>query len=348
MPLDDPSKNPVAGAVSGHQKKASLTMPEQFKCPKCGAELHNTHKERGRIKELWRCWSFRYDGGVFVQTDQCRIRELTAENAKLRTDLDGYASALDTQHAELERLTAEVERLQSAIRSHRDQRGDDRCWLDDETLYKVLPEGYAPPARDTAVEIANCQKFIETRRCPAIEYVSPQRRIEELTAENERLTADLAAHKTLLDWSFGLPLNANDLFGYACADCIYLDNLLYDDAIAAIKKHGSAGLIAIMARIASEDKPIRPKDNWEAAKEDAAKIPDDTVKLSERWRAVEAMAKVAAENERLRAEVEELRKFPKAFWRSVVNISSKNSESGDVLHELIKSIEALSQKGGEA
>lgn len=28
--------------------------------------------------------------------------------------------------------------LESAIRKHRDQRGDDRCWLDDEELYKTL------------------------------------------------------------------------------------------------------------------------------------------------------------------------------------------------------------------
>jgi hypothetical protein len=78
---------------------------------------------------------------------------------------------------------AERDRLRAAIRTHRDQRGDDRCWLDDEELYRALPEGHTPPARDSAVELALCEKFIACRHNPATEYVSPQRRIEELEAE---------------------------------------------------------------------------------------------------------------------------------------------------------------------
>ncbi len=74
----------------------------------------------------------------------------------------------------------EVERLRDAIRQHRDARGDDRCWMDDEELYKVLPEGYTPPARDTTVELASCEQYIACRHNPATEYVSPQRRIEQL------------------------------------------------------------------------------------------------------------------------------------------------------------------------
>jgi hypothetical protein len=67
--------------------------------------------------------------------------------------------------------------LESAIRKHRDQRGDDRCWLDDEELYKTLPEGYIPPIRDSAVEIELCKKFITCRHNPKIEYI---------TTENDR------------------------------------------------------------------------------------------------------------------------------------------------------------------
>ena len=78
---------------------------------------------------------------------------------------------------------SELEKLQAEVRKHRDQRGDDRCWMDDEELYKALPEGYTPPERDTLVEIALCRKFIENRHNPTTEYVSPQRRIEELEAE---------------------------------------------------------------------------------------------------------------------------------------------------------------------
>lgn len=77
----------------------------------------------------------------------------------------------------------EADRLRAAIRRHRDQRGDDRCWLDDEELYRALPEGHTPPARDCAVELALCEKFIASRHNPATEYVSPQRRIEELESD---------------------------------------------------------------------------------------------------------------------------------------------------------------------
>lgn len=72
--------------------------------------------------------------------------------------------------------------LQAAVRKHRDSylSGDDKCWQDNETLYKALPEGYTPPARDTTVEIENCRRYLASCHDPRVEYVSPQRRIEEL------------------------------------------------------------------------------------------------------------------------------------------------------------------------
>lgn len=89
---------------------------------------------------------------------------------------------------------ADRDRLLVAIRNHRDQRGDDRCWLDDEALYAALPEGYTPPAREVAVELALCEKFIQCRRHPVTEYVSPQRMIEELEAEVKRLQQQIVRH----------------------------------------------------------------------------------------------------------------------------------------------------------
>lgn len=76
-----------------------------------------------------------------------------------------------------------VKELQTAIRKHRDQRGDNRCWLDDHDLYSVLPEGYMPPKEDTCVELERCKAFIASRHDPSIKYVSPQERIEQLEAE---------------------------------------------------------------------------------------------------------------------------------------------------------------------
>lgn len=95
--------------------------------------------------------------------------------------------ALCLQIDEIERFWHEAAQgkfaLEDAIRKHRNQKGDDRCWMDDEALYRTLPEGYEPGARDSSVEIANCQQFIRCRHNPATEYVSPQRRIEELESE---------------------------------------------------------------------------------------------------------------------------------------------------------------------
>lgn len=92
----------------------------------------------------------------------------------------------------------EVERLRQAIRTHRDQRGDDRCWQDDETLYNVLPEGYTPPVRDTSVELELCQRYIASRHNPATTYISPQREIDELYAKLRRQA--LVIHQRQESW----------------------------------------------------------------------------------------------------------------------------------------------------
>lgn len=99
-------------------------------------------------------------------------------------DLNNYEAIAARKYSfkpgEVVTLIGEIRRLQAAIRQHRDQRGDDRCWMDDETLYKVLPEGYVPPERDVTVELAQCERYLACRRNPATVYISPQRRIEEL------------------------------------------------------------------------------------------------------------------------------------------------------------------------
>lgn len=85
-----------------------------------------------------------------------------------------------------EHLSSSSERiaeLEAAIRKHRDQRGDDRCWLDDRELYAVLPEGVGNAdlhLDEPAEMLENCKRFISSRRDPNQPYVSPQRRIEEL------------------------------------------------------------------------------------------------------------------------------------------------------------------------
>lgn len=94
---------------------------------------------------------------------------------------------------EVEQLTAECERLRlaaiedretiarltSAIRKHRDAKGDDRCWLDDYQLYSVLPEGgghdSSLPPEDEFLE--SCRRFWAQRQAPGAEG----RRAEDMT-----------------------------------------------------------------------------------------------------------------------------------------------------------------------
>lgn len=88
-------------------------------------------------------------------------------------------------------LLAEVARLRAAIRNHRDQRGDDRCWLDDQTLYEALGEPIPenaqalPPKADF---LTSCERYYEQRRCPAHVYPPGKMRIAELEAEVERIS----------------------------------------------------------------------------------------------------------------------------------------------------------------
>ena len=93
---------------------------------------------------------------------------------------------------------ARIRTLVAAIRKHRDQRGDDRCWLDDAELYAVLGEPYETPKLAEPCEMmANCVRFIKSRHNPEVPYVSPEREIEQLRAklaEWERHRVFLSVH----------------------------------------------------------------------------------------------------------------------------------------------------------
>lgn len=72
---------------------------------------------------------------------------------------------LESRVAELEGRVAELE---TAIRTHRDQRDDDRCWLDDAALYAVLPDTKAVdtllPPHDEFMQ--SCSRFWMQRQAP--------------------------------------------------------------------------------------------------------------------------------------------------------------------------------------
>lgn len=63
-------------------------------------------------------------------------------------------------------LREEIRKLREAIETHRNQRADDRCWLDDLELYAALGDEVVPDNRvgDKYEMLGNCARFID-RRC---------------------------------------------------------------------------------------------------------------------------------------------------------------------------------------
>lgn len=72
----------------------------------------------------------------------------------------------DLANMKFEDLQQEVMKLRSAIRYHRDQKGDDNCWLDSKTLYDVLPEkiGVSPELPDKQLMMINCSRYYDCRK----------------------------------------------------------------------------------------------------------------------------------------------------------------------------------------
>lgn len=63
-------------------------------------------------------------------------------------------------------LAEEVARLRAGIRKHRDERGDNRCWLDDERLYALLPDKKKAITKLPSKEVflKSCERFWRTRQ----------------------------------------------------------------------------------------------------------------------------------------------------------------------------------------
>lgn len=89
----------------------------------------------------------------------------------------------DKQRAET--AEARVKELETAIRTHWEQKADDRCWEDDSKLYSVvpLPDTTARCIGDPEVMLENCKRFIKQRTCAG----GPWKSYAELEAENAKL-----------------------------------------------------------------------------------------------------------------------------------------------------------------
>jgi hypothetical protein len=117
----------------------------------------------------------------------CSETEFSEWVAALIADRDHERHEKETVADAFQAFARWAHKLTTAIRAHRDRRGDDRCWQNDITLWQVLPEGYVPPERDVRVEIENCKADIKSCHIPGVTYVSPQVEIDRLTAEVKAL-----------------------------------------------------------------------------------------------------------------------------------------------------------------
>lgn len=130
---------------------------------------------------------------------RAEVQSLNEDRTQIKAKLAARVTAHDADGKALIKLGAAHDALLAAVRKHRDQRGDDRCWMDDDALYAALPEG--KDGADTRLPppetmLACCQRYIAHRHDPSQPYVSPQREVEMMTEALAQLRTDLATVQT--------------------------------------------------------------------------------------------------------------------------------------------------------
>ena len=90
--------------------------------------------------------------------------------------------------------------LRAAIRTHRDERGDDRCWIDDQTLYAILGDGNLGDntVGDPEAMRKNCDRFI-ANRCQAGGGWKSYKELEDEIAELKKRLAQAESRVEELD-----------------------------------------------------------------------------------------------------------------------------------------------------
>lgn len=101
---------------------------------------------------------------------EVNLRVAQRQSSLFEAVANDFAVERDAALVKVTELEAKNVALLAAIKEHRDQRGDDRCWLDDKKLYaitgEVTDEGDAAlPPRE--VFLANCARYFECRQSGA-------------------------------------------------------------------------------------------------------------------------------------------------------------------------------------
>lgn len=98
-----------------------------------------------------------------------------------RLEIRGTAESDDLSNADKEFLIEEVLHLRNAIRQHRNEKGHNRCWMDDDHLYHVLPEResaitHLPPKEEW---MTNCKIYCD-------QYWENRQRMFPLNSEEKK------------------------------------------------------------------------------------------------------------------------------------------------------------------
>ena len=87
------------------------------------------------------------------------------------------------------KLQEAILECRAMIRAHRDARGDDRCWLDDYTVWSVLEDSPPSPTALPSCEerMRLCRAFYSFRRADAADAPSPQAIPDRASWDNDVL-----------------------------------------------------------------------------------------------------------------------------------------------------------------
>ena len=194
------------------------------------AELNELFERQDRrvqaATQLWREetkeWLTQPDLGKLVQWLMDRASNALKENADLKLMLataerlavetmnehppgSGHSKAYSALFANTynaretpNALHAELEKLKAAIREHAFERGDDRCWLDDQKLYAAA--GIDLDETNTALPpkeefLGNCARYHACRQKPGDTYVTPAEHLKRVG----RTMYNLGARQVLKD-----------------------------------------------------------------------------------------------------------------------------------------------------
>lgn len=138
------------------------------------------------------------------------FKEELQKNEELFRKLAGEVEELRKDALEHAKTKARIIELEAGIRNHRDQRGDDRCWLDDKKLYELVGGAANTALPDEVQFLSNCARYHASRQDPRDKYVTVEEErlkavvdFSEMVKTHHDKTVMEAVRLTLEDWKEG-------------------------------------------------------------------------------------------------------------------------------------------------